>query len=200
MQHESPSELGKAAARRAARKRRLALAATERAAMDQAICRHIEQLGAYRRARTVAMFLNFDGEPSITRLLNRASGRSKRFFAPVLDGRTMRFFALERSTVWQKNSFGIREPRTHHSVDARGLDLVLTPLVAFDRTGTRVGMGGGYYDRYFAFLRHRIHWLRPKLVGVAYSFQEVASLRRDEWDVPLWGVVSELGVTICRKG
>jgi 5-formyltetrahydrofolate cyclo-ligase len=73
---------------------------------------------------------------------------------------------------------------------------VLAPLVAFDRSGNRLGMGGGYYDRSFAYLRHRVHWRRPRLIGYAYGFQEVQALERAHWDVPLSGVVTELGLRL----
>ena len=68
---------------------------------------------------------------------------------------------------------------------------MLTPLVAFDDHGVRVGVGRGYYDRCFRFLRHRAHWRRPKLLGVAYELQRVPPLVPSSWDVPLWGVVTE---------
>ena len=183
----------RAAIRRIARRRRRALPAAERACMDRAICRHVEQLGAYRRARRVALFLAFDGEPSITRLVTAPSGRSKEFYAPVLRGAAMRFQVLSGFEHLRNNSFGIREPQSGVSINPRRLDIVLTPLVAYDHSGTRIGVGGGYYDRCFAFLRQRRHWLRPKLVGIAYGLQQVAELTREPWDVPLWGIVSEDG-------
>jgi 5-formyltetrahydrofolate cyclo-ligase len=107
---------------------------------------------------------------------------------------TMTFAELEPSAALAANFFGILEPRVGRGIDARKLDLVLTPLVAFDDRGVRVGVGRGYYDRCFRFLRHRSHWLRPKLLGVAYELQRVPSLTPSAWDVPLWGVVTEAGV------
>ena len=90
-----------------------------------------------------------------------------------------------------RNIFGILEPERKPRIDARRLDLVLTPLVAFDDRGVRIGVGRGYYDRCFAFLNRRRHWRRPKLVGVAYERQHVRELARASWDVPLWGAVTE---------
>lgn len=167
--------------------------------MDREICRNIEKLGVYRHARAVAFYLNFDGEPSITQLPTRACGRNKSFFAPVLGRSGMRFHAVGEHADLRSNWFGIREPQVADRIDTRRLDLVLTPLVAFDRVGNRLGMGAGYYDRHFAFLRHRAHWLRPKLVGIAYSVQEIELLPRDAWDVPLWAIVTERGCLRCHK-
>ena len=87
------------------------------------------------------------------------------------------------SASWSRGSAGIMDPRS--------LDLVLTPLVAFDSRGTRIGVGRGYYDRAFRFLRHRGAWRRPKLLGVAYELQHVPKLENPGWDMPLWGAVTE---------
>ena len=70
------------------------------------------------------------------------------------------------------------------------LDAVLFPLVGFDETGGRLGMGGGFYDRTFAFSRIR-PCMAPKLVGLAHDFQRVEQLPIEPWDVPLHGVVTD---------
>ena len=76
------------------------------------------------------------------------------------------------------------------------LDVVLVPLVAFDRRGTRLGHGAGYYDAAFAF-RHRSRRTRPVLVGLAHAFQEVDHIDEREWDVPLDVVVTDRAVIDC---
>jgi len=73
------------------------------------------------------------------------------------------------------------------------LDLILTPLLAFDQQGNRMGMGAGYYDRSFAFRRYRQQWQQPRLVGTAWSFQEQQQLNAQPWDVPLDALVCEHG-------
>ncbi len=95
------------------------------------------------------------------------------------------------------NQYGITEPDPDSTqLVCRGrLDLVLVPLVAFDGNGNRLGMGAGYYDRTFHFLRHRRHWLKPRLVGLAFDMQRVADLQPAAWDVPLNAVVTETGLT-----
>jgi 5-formyltetrahydrofolate cyclo-ligase len=52
-------------------------------------------------------------------------------------------------------------------------------------------MGGGYFDRYFSFLRHRQHWLHPKLIGVAFDCQKVEEIPANPWDIPLYSVITE---------
>ena len=177
--------------RRDIRAKRRALPAAVRAQADRAIHAHIKNLPEYRRARRVALFLAFDGEPSLDPLVEAARRHRKQLYVPVLRGMTMTFAELVPGTTLAANFFGIMEPKVGRRIDTRKLDLVLTPLVAFDDRGVRMGVGRGYYDRAFKFLRHRTHWRRPKLLGVAYELQRVAALTPNPWDVPLWGVVTE---------
>ena len=57
--------------------------------------------------------------------------------------------------------------------------------------GHRVGMGGGYYDRSFAFLQQRHHWRKPRMLGIAYEFQKQPAIRPNAWDVPLDAIATE---------
>jgi len=180
--------------RRDLRAKRRALPAAARARADRAIQAHIKNLPEYRRAKRVALFLAFDGEPSLGSLVESARRRHKQLYVPVLRGMTMTFAELAPDAALTANFFGIMEPKLGRRIDARMLDLVLTPLVGFDERGVRIGVGRGYYDRAFKFLRHRAHWQRPKLLGVAYELQRVTELTPSAWDVPLWGAVTETRV------
>lgn len=96
------------------------------------------------------------------------------------------------------NRFGIPEPAVAPSsrLDPAEMAVVLLPLVAFDAAGNRLGMGGGYYDRSFAFRLQSP--APPRLVGVGYGFQRIDSLQPEPWDVPLDAVVTEGGLLACR--
>lgn len=183
----------RSAIRKELRARRRALGREQRAAADRALCRHIESLPAFRTARRVGIFLAFDGEPDLQRLIGNAARHGKQLFVPVLKGLGMHFAELPPGGAMTRNFFGILEPEQERLADVRTLDLVLTPLVAFDAQGGRLGVGRGYYDRCFAFLRHRNAWVRPKLLGVAYALQEIPAIELQPWDVALWGVVTEAG-------
>jgi 5-formyltetrahydrofolate cyclo-ligase len=75
---------------------------------------------------------------------------------------------------------------------------LLLPLVGFDETGNRLGMGGGYYDRTLSYLRQRKHWRRPRLVGIAHECQKVDALAPSPWDVPLDMIVTEERVYVTE--
>ncbi len=92
----------------------------------------------------------------------------------------------------EANRFGISEPRTIATpLYANQLTLILLPLVAFDRSGNRLGMGAGYYDRALQALKHQVG-TRPLLIGLAHSFQEVEKIDAQTWDVPLDAILTDL--------
>jgi 5-formyltetrahydrofolate cyclo-ligase len=173
--------------------------AVERAAADRAIAARIRSLDVFRRARRIAVFLAFDGEPVLRGLIEGAVRAGKRVYAPVITRRTMSFAELDLGARLGTNFFGILEPDQAQRIDPRQLDLVLTPLVAFDERGVRIGVGRGYYDRCFRFLHTRSAWRRPKLLGVAYELQHVHAIAPEPWDVPLWGAVTEARVRRFKR-
>jgi len=116
----------------------------------------------------------------------------KQVSVPVLRKKSvMQFRALDADSSLSTNQFGLLEPQDGEFVDPHRLDIVITPLVAFDSSGNRIGMGGGYFDRYFAFLKSRRFWLRPKLIGVAFDCQRVSAIVPNPWDIGLFRVVTE---------
>ena len=144
------------------------------------------------RARHVAIYLAFDGELDLTMFIRTATAQGRRLFAPQLSPsrQRMRFIHYGRTDT-VGNHFGIDEPAAGRPIDPRSLDLVLLPLVGFDNTGTRIGMGGGHYDRLFSFLNTRHKWHHPKLLGVGFEFQRQQTLPREPWDVALHGAITE---------
>ena len=99
-----------------------------------------------------------------------------------------------------KNSYGIPEPLSKGNRPACNLDIVLMPLVAFDKQGNRLGMGGGYYDKTFAFKRQTLWRKKPILVGLSHHFQQVDELNNDNWDIPLTAIVTNQKIWHIKKG
>lgn len=182
------------ALRRRIRKRRRAMSGAQRQTAQQQAERRLRRLSPLWRARSVAIYLAVDGEADPGAIAAVALTRGQRVYAPVLHGETLRFARLTGDTPLHRNRFGILEPAAADCIDPRQLDVVLAPLVAFDDSGTRIGMGGGYYDRCFSFLKQRIRWIRPKLIGFAYDFQRLRTVTRSAWDIPLWAAVTEQGI------
>jgi 5-formyltetrahydrofolate cyclo-ligase len=93
------------------------------------------------------------------------------------------------------NKFHLPEPDVDESemLSPDELDLVLAPLVVFDANRNRIGMGGGFYDRSFAF-RKPPEPTRPLLIGVAHELQKVDQIVPQEWDVQLDMIVTDQAV------
>lgn len=182
--------------RRRMRRRRRALSGDERARAAWALAGALGQLNAFRAARRIAVFAASDGEIDLGCAMRRYPVKS--YFLPVVPPRGRRrmlFARIEDDTTFKTNRYGILEPDVPVAslATAHALDLVLAPLVAFDRRGGRLGMGGGYYDATFEFLASRKCWREPELVGVAFSFQEVPRIEREPWDIPLAAIVTDAG-------
>jgi len=181
-------------ARRHLRARRRALEPSERRTAQCTIARNLQRMRAYQRARTIAVYCGIDGEVDLSSVVAHAQSSGKSTFAPILARNGLRFIEIGTNDALRRNRFGIPEPEGGRRIDPRRLDVVLTPLVAFDDRGNRLGMGKGYYDRTFGFLKMRTHWRKPKLIGVGFDFQKVDHLATQHWDVPLWGAVTNGGV------
>jgi 5-formyltetrahydrofolate cyclo-ligase len=182
------------------RRQRRRLGPRQQAHASLQLCEHIAASRLFRNSRRIAFYLPNDGEPDLLPLIEYAWRLDKACFLPVIGPRNSRrlwFLPYVPGTPLRVNRFGIPEPEHHpgeRRFKAHALDLVLLPLVAFDAAGHRLGMGGGFYDRTLAFLHWRRHWHKPRLLGTAYAFQEVASLPVEPWDIPLTGIVTETGL------
>lgn len=197
---ECPSQMtvSRAALRQHFRSQRNALSDRARLIAALKLCKQVQRLNCFRRARRIAAYHPSDGEIDVRPLMAAALARKKRVALPVVDRRSrpdMQFAEWSPGVPMRHNAYGILEPlrADRRLVAASALDLVLVPLVAFDESGNRLGMGGGYYDRRFAFLAQR-SMQRPILVGVAYEFQKTDALENESWDVPLTWVVTERSV------
>jgi 5-formyltetrahydrofolate cyclo-ligase len=189
----SDSSPDRKALRRALRQRRRDLPRPYRIAAAERLASVLARRPEFVSADNLAVYLAADGEIDAQRVIERAWATGKRVYLPVLQaGNRLRFVEYRRSARLRRNRFGIPEPVVKRLRAAKSLDLVLMPLVGFDAAGGRLGMGGGFYDRTFAFLREAGK-RRPALVGLAFDFQQVESLPVEPWDVPMAGVATDRG-------
>ncbi|MDH5766737.1 MAG: 5-formyltetrahydrofolate cyclo-ligase, partial [Gammaproteobacteria bacterium] len=134
----------------------------------------------FRSAKRIACYLAEDGEIDPVYIIEKAWQYNKQIFLPVLPptGKSLFFAPFTPDTSLTNNRFGIPEPVTDskHWVRARDLSLIFLPLVGFDTSGNRLGMGGGYYDRSLSFIKHRKQWHNPRLIGLAHELQKVEHL------------------------
>ncbi|MFK8012639.1 MAG: 5-formyltetrahydrofolate cyclo-ligase [Marinicellaceae bacterium] len=144
------------------------------------ICLRILDSEVFKSSQCVALYSAFKNEADLSVLLN---SKKKLCLPVVLNNNAMVFHYCDVNTSFSKNKYGILEPQNDKIVNTNEIDLCLLPLVGFNRVGHRLGMGGGYYDRYF---EHNKSQEKPTiLVGVAYDFQEDDTIKSESWDVPL---------------
>lgn len=182
--------------RRAMNERRRGLAPDQLQAASRAVAGRLWRLPVMARATGIGAYFAVAGEVDCTEIIGEAWERHRRVWLPVLQGARFHYAPYRQDSPLEENRYGIPEPVAGRRAlrEARCMDLVLVPLVAFDGSGNRLGMGGGYYDRSFSFRRNREHWRRPVLVGLAHEFQCVRRLPAKPWDVPLDFVVTEAAV------
>ena len=180
-------------ARRASLSARRALPSDARSRYSAIIAERIVRSHEFAASRSVACYLPADDEVDTWPVIARAWSQKKRVFAPVvLDHFGLAFSRLTPDTRLVRNRYGLWEPASSSSaIAAQDIDIVFAPVVAFDDERHRIGMGSGYFDRCFAFLRHRKHWLRPKLVGLAFDCQRVKKIKPNPWDIRLYKVITE---------
>ena len=187
--------------RKRLRDARRALSPAQRAAHADALAWRLARHPLFLNSRRIAAYLPVDGEMDPMPLVWRAWELGKTVYLPVLVpyGHNRLWFAPYREgDSLVRNRFGIAEPLRIHRERANAieLDLVLAPLVGFDAQGNRLGMGGGFYDRSFAFLNRRHCWKKPRLIGMAHACQQVPRLDGAPWDVPLHAIATEDGVRV----
>ncbi len=182
------------------RRQRRALSPKQQRLAAAQLARIVKRDPIFLRAKRIGFYLASDGEISPQPLIDIAVKMGKQCFLPVLH-------PVRHNRLWFarylpgsrliKNCYGIEEPniRHHPRILPWALDLVLLPLVGFDPQGGRLGMGGGYYDRTFAFKQRRYQPGPPRrlpaLIGLAHELQKQPRLELADWDIPLAAIATE---------
>jgi 5-formyltetrahydrofolate cyclo-ligase len=188
--------------RRSLRQRRRAVTGRARAAAARQTALHVDHFLHLRQGWRIGLYASLREEFDTGPLIELALRRGCRIYLPVIARQraSRRMSFVEMGDARRFNRLGIAEPQGRALPNVRALDIVFVPLVAFDTRGVRLGMGGGYYDRAFAFRRLRTVWHAPRLVGLAYAFQQLPAIERARHDVRLDLVATEQGVIRCAIG
>ena len=165
----------------------------ERAALK--VATSVCESKVFQQSNSVAAYLAFNGEMDPAPVLAQAWDMGKNCYLPILaPEKTLKFVLYNEGDPLIENHYGIPEPYTDPEkiIAPEDLDLVIVPLVGFDVDGNRLGMGGGYYDKTFAFTKASSSETLPFLTGIAYEFQNMSQLDKEPWDVPLNMIVTEI--------
>ncbi len=168
------------------RKTRANLTALQQQQAEDSITQQALALIEAQNAQHIALYVSFDGEISTEKLIKTLWAQDKHVYLPVLhpfNPNHLLFLRYLPDTPMLKNKFGILEPKLNvqNVLPLDELDILFTPLVAFDKQGNRLGMGGGFYDRTLQ------NWQNVSFipVGLAHQCQQVEQLPTEAWDVPL---------------
>jgi 5-formyltetrahydrofolate cyclo-ligase len=183
----------KRAIRSRTRALRDAMPAGERERASLAIAGAVLSLPEIGAASTAMVFASFGTELDTTPILAGLAGRGVRLALPRVEGTDLVPVAFAPGDALVQAAFGMPEPAGGERIGVGQIDLAVAPGLAFDRSGHRVGYGGGFYDRFFAVAR-------PDLVkaAVCFSVQLVEDVPHGGSDVPVDIVVTEREVVRCR--
>jgi 5-formyltetrahydrofolate cyclo-ligase len=190
---EGSAEEGKAELRARMRRVRQVIPPEERGRLSRAVAERLFALPDAVSAGTVLLFYSFGTEVATGPMADRWWDRGTRILLPYVDGEGMEAAEVRRGDQLVRAPYGAREPVRREPVDPHQVDLVVTPGLAFDRRGHRLGYGGGYYDRYLARLR-------PDAVriGIGFAVQVMDRLPAGPSDQRVHLVVTEAEVVDCR--
>lgn len=179
--------------RSACKARRDALPDVERARMSEAITEHVLTLVSSHA--TVMAYASKEPEVETMTLLCSLLEQEKHLVLPIIqrEDRTLRLSYVRSAAALSPSTFGVPEPvECEEPAEAASVDIIIVPLIGFDRQGNRIGYGAGYYDRFFS-----AHPQIPS-IGVAFSVQECPCIPAEPFDHRLDCIVTEKEIIRTR--
>ncbi|WP_433847155.1 5-formyltetrahydrofolate cyclo-ligase [Acinetobacter proteolyticus] len=160
--------------------------------VEQRVLVQLRQFSRFKSASKIGLYLHAFGEVHTHKLLKLCFQQNKQVYLPMICNMNQHLVWVSVSSRQYLNRrfshhpLGMKEPMASRGKHVSHLDLLIMPLLACDHLGTRVGMGGGYYDRTLSTAKHR-----PYRLGLAHAFQYVEGpLLRQKWDQPLHALLS----------
>jgi 5-formyltetrahydrofolate cyclo-ligase len=187
------------AIRQQVRKLRNALSQQQQHQAAQQLTEQMLQLPQVIEATHIALYLSNDAELDTKPLIQALWQAGKHIYLPLLHPFVPGYLIFQRyqqDTPMKLNQFKIPEPVLNCAglIPVAALDVICTPLVAFDAKGNRLGMGGGFYDRTLSqippgqfnqALNPTAKDRQTSLIGLAHQCQQVAQIPVEAWDIPL---------------
>ena len=158
---------------------------------EDAIVEQLMFLDIVEQAKNIACYVALDKEVETSLLLDQLEDHAKQVFLPAVRNDDLFFLPYYGKDCLVTGQYGIKEPVgvEQAASTVEELDVMLLPLVAFDKQCHRLGRGAGYYDKVLAhcFKNNNL----PVLIGLAYEFQKVDELPVDTWDIALDYIITE---------
>lgn len=177
--------------RRFIRQKRSSLTLQQQTMAEQKVAKVAMDFLSPLNVKNIAVYLSFDGEISTSYLIKTLWQQGYCLYLPVLhpfSKGNLLFLSYTPTTKLVKNKFNILEPEldVRQVLSPDQLDIIFTPLVAFDLKKNRLGMGGGFYDRTLKNWQNK-----PFLpIGLAHRCQQVEHIPTENWDMPLFEILA----------
>lgn len=157
-----------------------------------AICENILTLEAFKKAREISVYMSAFNEVDTRHIISACLHMGKSLSVPVVQGDDIYLAKFSHDCL--KGEFGISEPRIKEEVSKTEVDLFIVPALAFDRCGSRVGFGKGYYDKLLS-------GTVATKIGLAYDFQMVDEIPCEKFDIKMDYVLTDKEIICtCNEG
>ena len=164
---------------------------------SKVIWESLSSLREFDRASTIAFYVSIarEGEVYTIPMIEASLLLGKSICVPkVVENSGLKFFEIRSMKALNKGSFGILEPARGSEILPKAIDLVIVPGVAFDKSGNRLGLGKGYYDRFLSKLENG-----TPIIALAFDFQIVHSIPPSMNDVKVHKIMTETKIIECSK-
>jgi len=188
--------------RKTIRLQRNALTKAEQQTASLDLLQRLSNHSKIQSAQHIAIYLTNDGELDPIEFIHWCWQQGKHVYLPVIhpfSKGNLLFLNYHQGSMMVKNQYGILEPKldVRHLRSVNDIDILCTPLVAFDKAGSRLGMGGGFYDRTLAAWYQKYQYeslldTKPYPIGLAHDCQLVESIPSELWDIPLPEIITPL--------
>jgi len=170
--------------------RKIRTAIKGRLALSEQIALHVKAHPVWKAAHVILCYISIGSEVATTAFI-KAEGKS--IAVPRCTGLgQMEAVLIDDSSAFYIGKYGILEPVDGQTIEPTKIDLVLAPGLAFDRTGLRLGYGGGYFDR---FLAH----CNAFRIGLCFAEQLRTDLSAKPWDIRMHALALPEGVVRCAE-
>ena len=176
--------------------RLIELTSQQRSEKSRRACKHLIAMEQFCSASVVMLYLSLPHEVDTTLIILQAWQREKTVAVPKVSWQQRHMIPVEITSLetgMSTEASGLRNPVTGVPMPLEEIDVVVTPGIAFDKNGNRLGRGGSYYDRFFASKK-----LRAIKCGIAFSEQVIESVPTIEHDIGVDFLVTEEGVIKCK--
>lgn len=182
--------------RQTLRAQRQSIIQKDRAEFSSQAAQYLQASHLFQQSEYIACYFSTSEEFDTQCLIEIILNSNKKCYLPILSNNQLFFVHYQKMDELQLNQFKILEPKkATEKISLEQLQLILLPLVGFDKLGHRLGMGGGYYDRTFYSIQKNAN-KKMIFLGVGFSLQEVELLPHDKWDILLDGVLTEKGIVL----